>query len=83
MVNYKLVLKRIRRNEVKCIVNCYQYKIVCNVMKKFREMIDKKEVEKMFFEVVFMLDRLVKKNIIYVNKVVNLKFSLVKYVVVI
>ena len=43
-------------------------------------MTDKKEAEKLFPEVVSMLDRLAKKNIIHANKAANLKSSLAKHV---
>jgi small subunit ribosomal protein S20 len=80
MANHKSALKRIRRNESKRIVNRYQHKTTRNAMKKLREMTDKKEAEKMFPEVVSMLDRLAKKNIIHANKAANLKSSLAKHV---
>ncbi len=80
MANHKSALKRIRRNEAKRIVNRYQHKTARNAMKKLREMTDKKEAEKMFPEVVSMLDRLAKKNIIHANKAANLKSSLAKHV---
>ncbi|HAT67544.1 30S ribosomal protein S20 [Aureisphaera sp. CAU 1614] len=80
MANHKSALKRIRRNESKRIVNRYQHKTTRNAMKKLREMTDKKEAEKLFPEVVSMLDRLAKKNIIHANKAANLKSSLAKHV---
>ncbi|MEZ4777781.1 MAG: 30S ribosomal protein S20 [Flavobacteriaceae bacterium] len=80
MANHKSALKRIRRNEAKRIVNRYQHKTARNAMKKLREMTDKKEAEKLFPEVVSMLDRLAKKNIIHANKAANLKSSLAKHI---
>ena len=80
MANHKSALKRIRRNESKRIVNRYQHKTTRNAMKKLSEMTDKKEAEKLFPEVVSMLDRLAKKNIIHANKAANLKSSLAKHV---
>ena len=80
MANHKSALKRIRRNEAKRIVNRYQHKTARNAMKKLREMTDKKEAEKLFPEVVSMLDKLAKKNIIHANKAANLKSSLAKHV---
>lgn len=81
MVNYKLVLKRIRSNEKRRVFNRYQYKIICNVIKVLRLVIDKFDVVVKLLIVIFMIDKLVKKNIIYDNKVFNLKFKLMKYVV--
>lgn len=80
MANHKSALKRIRRNEATRIVNRYQHKTARNAMKKLREMTDKKEAEKLFPEVVSMLDRLAKKNIIHANKAANLKSSLAKHI---
>ncbi|MCB0458345.1 MAG: 30S ribosomal protein S20 [Flavobacteriaceae bacterium] len=80
MANHKSALKRIRRNEAKRIINRYQHKTARNAMKKLREMTDKKEAEKLFPEVVSMLDRLAKKNIIHANKAANLKSSLAKHI---
>ncbi|MEZ4858903.1 MAG: 30S ribosomal protein S20 [Flavobacteriaceae bacterium] len=80
MANHKSALKRIRSNESKRVVNRYQHKTTRNAMKKLREMTDKKEAEKLFPEVVSMLDKLAKKNIIHSNKAANLKSSLAKHV---
>ncbi|MEZ4874412.1 MAG: 30S ribosomal protein S20 [Flavobacteriaceae bacterium] len=80
MANHKSALKRIRSNESKRVVNRYQHKTTRNAMKKLREMTDKKEAEKLFPEVVSMLDKLAKKNIIHANKAANLKSSLAKHI---
>ena len=58
----------------------YQHKTTRNAMKKLREMTDKKEAEKLFPEVVAMLDQLAKRNIIHDNKAANLKSKLAKHV---
>jgi small subunit ribosomal protein S20 len=80
MANHKSALKRIRNNETKRLLNRYQHKTTRNAMKKLKELTDKKEAEKMFPEVVSMLDKLAKKNIIHANKASNLKSSLAKHV---
>lgn len=49
-------------------------------MKKFKELTNKKEAEKMFPEVVSMIDKLAKKNIIHDNKAANLKSNMAKHV---
>jgi small subunit ribosomal protein S20 len=49
-------------------------------MKKLRETSDKKEAEKLYPEVVSMLDKLAKRNIIHDNKASNLKSKLAKHV---
>jgi small subunit ribosomal protein S20 len=80
MANHKSALKRIRNNETKRLLNRYQHKTTRNAMKKLKELTDKKEAEKMFPEVVSMLDKLAKKNVIHANKASNLKSSLAKHV---
>lgn len=80
MANHKSALKRIRSNESKRLRNRYQHKTARNVMKKFKELTNKKEAEKMFPEVVSMIDKLAKKNIIHDNKAANLKSNMAKHV---
>jgi small subunit ribosomal protein S20 len=80
MANHKSSLKRIRSNETKRLRNRYQHKTTRNAIKKLRELTTKKDAEKMFPEVVSMIDRLAKNNVIHDNKAANLKSSLAKYV---
>ena len=80
MANHKSALKRIRSSEKKRLLNRYQHKTTRNAMKKLRETTDKKEAEKLFPEVISMVDKLAKKNIIHKNKVANLKSQLAKHV---
>lgn len=80
MANHKSALKRIRNSETKRLRNRYQHKTARNAMKKFKELTTKQEAEKMFPEVVSMIDRLAKKNIIHNNKASNLKSNLAKHV---
>jgi small subunit ribosomal protein S20 len=49
-------------------------------MKDLKEMNDKKDAEKRLPEVMSMLDKLAKKNIIHENKAANLKSQLSKHV---
>jgi len=49
-------------------------------MKKLKELTKKKEAEKMLPEVVSMIDKLAKRNIIHDNKAANLKSQLTKHV---
>lgn len=60
--------------------NRYQHKTTRNAMKKLKETTSKKEAEKLFPEVVSMLDKLAKNNIIHANKAANLKSGLAKHV---
>ena len=80
MANHKSALKRIRNSEVKRLSNRYQHKTTRNAMKKLKELTDKKEAQAFFPEVVSMLDKLAKKNVIHANKAANLKSGLAKHV---
>jgi small subunit ribosomal protein S20 len=80
MANHKSALKRIRSSETKRLRNRYQHKTTRNAMKKLRETTKKKEALKLFPEVVSMLDKLAKKNIIHANKAANLKSGLAKHI---
>lgn len=80
MANHKSALKRIRSSETKRLRNRYQHKTTRNAMKKLVELTDKKEAEKLFPEVVSMIDKLAKNNIIHDNKASNLKSNMAKHV---
>jgi len=80
MANHKSALKRIRSNEAKRLQNRYKHKTARNAMKKLRDMTSKKEASKFLPEVISMLDKLAKRNIIHANKAANLKSSLTKHV---
>ncbi len=80
MANHKSALKRIRSNDVKRLRNRYQFKTARNVMKRFQELTDKKEAEKMYPDVTSMIDKLAKKNIIHDNKAANLKSNMAKFI---
>jgi small subunit ribosomal protein S20 len=80
MANHKSALKRIRSSETKRLRNRYQHKTTRNAMKKLRETTKKKEALKLLPEVVSMLDKLAKKNIIHANKAANLKSGLAMHI---
>ncbi|HNQ12030.1 MAG TPA: 30S ribosomal protein S20 [Bacteroidia bacterium] len=80
MANHKSAIKRIRANDKKRVTNRYQAKSTRTVIKKLRTATDKKEANTLLPQVVSMLDKLSKKNIIHKNKASNLKSSLVKHV---
>ena len=80
MANHKSALKRIRNSETKRLRNRYQHKTTRNAMKKLKETTKKKEAEKLFPEVVSMLDKLAKNNVIHANKAANLKSGLAKHI---
>ena len=80
MANHKSALKRIRSNEAKRLRNKYQHKTTRNAIKRLRNATDKSEASKLLTEVISMVDKLAKKNIIHTNKAGNLKSSLTKHV---
>jgi len=80
MANHKSALKRIRSNEAKRLRNRYKHKTTRNAIKRLRDMESKSEAEALFPEIVSMIDKLAKKNIIHVNKASNLKSKLSKHV---
>lgn len=76
MANHKSAQKRIRSNETRRIRNKYQHKTTRNAVRALREMTDKKEAQAAFNEVVSMLDKLAKNNVIHDNKAANVKSGL-------
>ncbi|MGB5237029.1 MAG: 30S ribosomal protein S20 [Flavobacteriaceae bacterium] len=80
MANHKSALKRIRRNDVVRIRNRYQHKTTRNAIKKLRGETDKKKAQALLPDVVSMIDKLAKRNIIHANKAANLKSKLMKQV---
>ncbi|HAI18394.1 MAG: 30S ribosomal protein S20 [Xanthomarina sp.] len=80
MANHKSALKRIRSNEAKRLRNRYKHKTTRNAIKRLRDMESKSEAEALFPEIVSMIDKLAKKNIIHANKASNLKSKLSKHV---
>ena len=80
MANHKSALKRIRSNERKRLRNRFQHKTARNAVRKLRAITDKKEADALFPQVVSMVDKLAKKNIIHANKAANLKSKLAKFV---
>ena len=80
MANHKSALKRIRSNETKKLRNKYQHKSTRTAISSLRTLTDKKEATSLLPQVVRMLDRLAKTNVIHKNKASNLKSSLTKHV---
>jgi len=80
MANHKSALKRIRSNDAKRLSNKYQHKTTRNALRDIRATEDKKEAEGMLGNVISMLDKLAKNNIIHKNKAANLKSKLTKHV---
>ena len=80
MANHKSALKRIRSNEAKHLRNKHQHKTARNAIKNLRSIEKKEEAEGLLTNVVSMIDKLAKKNIIHDNKAANLKSKLKKHV---
>ena len=78
MANHKSALKRIRSNETKKSLNKLQHKTTRNAIKKLKDAKSKKEAKKLFPNVVSLIDKLAKKNVIHKNKASNLKSKLSK-----
>ena len=76
MANHKSTLKRIRSNETKRLRNKYIHKSTRNAVKEFRATTDKKVAGEKFANVVALVDKLAKTNIIHKNKASNLKSKL-------
>ncbi|MEN8115568.1 MAG: 30S ribosomal protein S20 [Bacteroidota bacterium] len=76
MAHHKSALKRIRQSEKKRVHNKFYAKTTRNAIKALRNASDKAEAEKLFPEVVAMIDKLAKRNIIHKNKASNLKSKL-------
>ena len=80
MANHKSALKRIRSNDKKRLRNRFQHKTARNAIRKLKSVTTKKEANKQFPEVVSLVDKLAKKNIIHANNAANLKSKLAKFV---
>ena len=80
MANHKSALKRIRSNESKRLRNKYQHKTTRNAVRDLKTEENKKNAESKLGNVISMLDKLAKNNIIHKNKAANLKSKLTKHV---
>ena len=80
MANHKSALKRIRSNRAKQLRNKYQHKTTRNAVRNLRALTDKKEAEGKLSEVISMLGKLAKNNVIHKNKASNLQSKLTKFV---
>jgi len=80
MAHHLSAKKRIRQTESKRVQNKYYARSTRNAVKKLRETTDKEAATQQYSEVVSMLDKLAKKNVIHPNKASNLKSKLAKHV---
>jgi small subunit ribosomal protein S20 len=80
MAHHLSAKKRIRQTESKRVNNKYYARTTRSAVKKLRETTDKEAADKQYPEVVAMLDKLAKNNVIHKNKASNLKSKLAKHV---
>ena len=80
MAHHLSAKKRIRQAESKREQNKYYARTARNAVRKLRGTTDKEAASEQYSEVVSMLDRLVKDNLIHKNKAANLKSKLAKHV---
>lgn len=80
MAHHLSAKKRIRQTESKRVRNKYHARTTRNAVKKLRETADKEAATEQYTEVVSMLDKLAKTNVIHKNKASNLKSKLAKHV---
>jgi small subunit ribosomal protein S20 len=78
MANHKSSEKRIRQDEGRKENNKYYSRTTRNALKNIRSTTDKAAATELLPNVVSMLDKLAKKNIIHPNKAANLKSKLAK-----
>jgi small subunit ribosomal protein S20 len=78
MANHKSAEKRIRSSNTKKESNRYHGKTMRNAIKKVRGIDEKEELVKALPDVVSMVDKLAKKNVIHKNKASNLKSKLMR-----
>ena len=80
MANIKSAKKRIRQAEKRRVHNRYYLVTTRNAIKKLQNTENKEEAEKLYPQVVSMVDKLAKKNIFHSNKASNIKSKLAKHV---
>jgi small subunit ribosomal protein S20 len=80
MAHHLSAKKRIRQTESKRVKNKYIARTARSAVKKLRETTDKEAASEQYSEVVSMLDRLAKNNVIHKNKASNLKSKLARHV---
>ena len=76
MAQHKSAMKKIRQDAKKRLHNRYYAKTTRNAIKALRNTTDKEEATKLYPEVISMIDKLAKRNIIHKNKASNLKSKL-------
>ena len=80
MAHHLSAKKRIRQTESKRVKNKYYARTTRSAVKKLRDTTDKEAASEQYSEVVSMLDKPAKNNVIHKNKASNLKSKLAKHV---
>ena len=80
MAHHLSAKKRIRQTESKRVQNKYYARTTRNAVKKWPDTTDREAATQQYSEVVTMLDKLAKKNVIHKNKASNFKSKLAKRV---
>ena len=80
MAHHLSAKKRIRQTESRRVRNKYNARTTRNAVKKLRETTEKEAAAEQYPQVVAMLDKLAKTNVIHKNKAANLKSKLAKHV---
>jgi small subunit ribosomal protein S20 len=80
MAHHLSAKKRIRQTESKRVQNKYYARTTRNAVKKLRETTEKEAASEQYPEVISMIDKLAKTNVIHKNKASNLKSKLAKHV---
>jgi small subunit ribosomal protein S20 len=80
MAHHLSAKKRIRQTESRRVKNKYYARTTRSAVKKLRATTDKEAAAEQYTEVVSMLDKLAKNNVIHKNKAANLKSKLAKHV---
>jgi small subunit ribosomal protein S20 len=80
MAHHLSAKKRIRQTESKRLNNKYYARTARNAVKKLRETTNKEAASEQYPQVVSMLDKLARNNVIHKNKASNLKSKLAKHV---
>ena len=80
MAHHKSAKKRIKQDEVKTVQNKYYAKTMRNAVKKLRLETNKEAAAVSYPQIVSMIDKLAKKNVIHPNKAANLKSSLALHI---
>jgi small subunit ribosomal protein S20 len=80
MANHKATKKDVRQSRKRNERNRYYGKTTRNAIRDLKKLTDKSAADKDLPEVISMIDKLAKRNIIHKNKAANLKSKLAKKV---